>query len=721
MSSNLLLNDLNEHQSIAVSAKPGNMLVLAGAGSGKTKVLVHRIAWLIHQENYSPYSILAVTFTNKAAGEIRGRIESLLRMSTAGMWVGTFHSIAHRLLRAHYLEAGLEQNFQILDSEDQKRLIKRAIQSLNLDDNTWAPKEAQWFINNKKDKGIRPEKIATNADFHTQTMANIYNAYEGLCRQSNLIDFAEILLRAYELLLKNPETLQHYQTRFKSILVDEFQDTNTIQYRWLKLLAHEQNHMVIVGDDDQSIYGWRGAKIENIKKFSKDFPNASTIRLEQNYRSTGAILNAANNLICHNGERLGKKLWSAGATGSPIALYSAFNEIDEAKFVADQVLEWVSKGYSRSDMAVLYRSNMQSRVIEEQLLQAGITYRVYGGMRFFERAEIKDALGYLRLIANQHDDAAFERVVNQPNRGIGDRTLSIIRQAAKENFCSLWNAAVSSIQQNILTPRAKNSLAGFINMIQQMQQYSVEIELYEITERMFQCTGLVEFYSLQKGEKARSKVENLEELVSATKNYSIEEDTEATVLQSFLSHASLEAGETQGSEQQDCVQLMTLHSAKGLEFPIVFMVGVEEGVFPHQMSADEPGRLEEERRLCYVGMTRAMEQLYLTYSELRRQYGREQYHRVSRFVQEMGNDSLVEIRKKIRVQRPISSQNKKFPSNFNHESGLKLGQNVRHKKFGEGTLLNLEGSGSNTRVEINFKDFGIKRLVLSYANLEGFS
>ncbi|NQY43932.1 MAG: ATP-binding domain-containing protein, partial [Legionellales bacterium] len=478
------------------------------------------------------------------------------------------------------------------------------------------------------------------------------------------------------------------------------------------------NHLVIVGDDDQSNYGWRGAKIENIKKFSRDFPNSITIRLEQNYRSTGAILQAANNLISHNGERLGKKLWSAGETGSPIALYSAFNELDESKFVVDQILEWVSKGYARSDIAVLYRSNMQSRVIEEQLVQAGIAYRVYGGMRFFERAEIKDALGYLRLIANPHDDSAFERVVNQPNRGIGERTLSIIRQISKENFCSLWKASFHSIENNLLSPRAKSSLEGFVQMIKQMQEYAVNMELHEITENMLQSTRLVEFYSLQKGEKARSKVENLEELVSATKNYFTDEDTENTSLQSFLSDASLEAGETQGSEQQDCVQLMTLHSAKGLEFPIVFMVGVEEGVFPHQMSADEPGRLEEERRLCYVGMTRAMEQLYVSYAELRRQYGSEQYHRISRFIQEMGSDLLVEIRKKIRVQRPLSSQFKK--ATVSHESGLKLGQNVRHKKFGEGTLLNLEGNGANTRVEINFKDYGIKRLVLSYANLEPF-
>lgn len=715
-----LLQGLNEPQKQAVSAEPGNMLVLAGAGSGKTRVLVHRIAWLIREEGYSPFSILAVTFTNKAAAEIKGRIEALLQIPVGGMWVGTFHSIAHRLLRAHYQEVGLDQNFQILDSEDQKRLIKRAIQSLSLDDNTWSPREAQWFINNKKDKGLRPNAIADTADFHTQTMVSIYRAYEDMCQKSSLVDFAEILLRSYELFRDNEVIKRHYQDRFKSILVDEFQDTNTVQYKWLKQLATEQNHTMIVGDDDQSIYGWRGAKIENIKKFSKDFRGAKTIRLEQNYRSTNTILTAANSLIANNGERMGKKLWSAGEQGTPIALYGAFNEIDEAKFVSDQVLEWASKGYAKEDMAVLYRSNKQSRVIEEQLLQAGIPYRVYGGMRFFERAEIKDALAYLRLIANVHDDAAFERVINQPNRGIGDRTLAIIRQFAKENYCSMWTASQQSIEQSLLSPRAKMALQSFIDMLLELQQEATSQELDTIVESMLQRTGLTLFFANQRGDKARSRVENLEELVSAAKNYSVDEEIEGTVLQAFLSHAALEAGETQGEEHQDCLQLMTLHSAKGLEFPVVFMVGVEEGVFPHQMSCDEPGRMEEERRLCYVGMTRAMEQLYITHAEIRREYGREQYHRISRFVHEMGNENIVEVRKKVKVNYPVSSTRKVQPKE-SHESGLKLGQTVRHSKFGEGTLMDLEGSGSNTRVAVNFRSYGVKRLMLAYANLEPIS
>lgn len=715
MTHNLLAN-LNEPQQQAVSSQPCNMLVLAGAGSGKTRVLVHRMVWLMQELHYSPSNILAVTFTNKAAGEIKARIEGMLQLPSSSMWIGTFHSIGHRLLRTHYQAAGLDQQFQILDSEDQKRLIRRVISALELDENTWSSREVQWFINNKKDKGLRPSQITGQLDFHTQTMLKIYTAYETLCQQSNLIDFNEILLRSYELLKNNPEILQHYQQRFKAILVDEFQDTNTIQYNWLKLLSVKDNHVTIVGDDDQSIYGWRGARIENIKKFSKDFPGAITIRLEQNYRSTNAILTAANALIAHNGERLGKKLWSQAADGPPIALYAAFNEIDEAKFVADKTLDWINKGNLRKDVGVLYRSNMQSRVLEEQLLQAGIPYRVYGGMRFFERAEIKDALGYLRLIANAHDDAAFERVVNQPNRGIGERTLDTLRNYAREHHCSLWKSANAALMDNSLTARAGNALHGFINMITELQTQQ-DLELGELTEGMLNQSGLTNFFAMQKGEKARSRLENLSELVSATKNYQVEEDIPGTVLQSFLSHASLEAGETQGEAHQDCVQLMTLHSAKGLEFPLVFIVGVEEGVFPHQMSIGEPGRLEEERRLCYVGMTRAMQQLYICYAELRRQYGKEQYHRVSRFVHEMGTSHLVEVRKKIKVQRPVTVANHTQQTEI-MGTGLKLGQTVLHKKFGEGVLLNVEGNGNNTRVAVNFSSVGVKRLVLAYANLE---
>lgn len=708
-----LLSSLNEQQLKAVTAPPCNMLVLAGAGSGKTRVLTQRIAWLIHECHYSPYSLLAVTFTNKAAAEMRGRIESLLTMDLRNLWVGTFHSTAHRLLRLHWKEAGLSQAFQIIDSDDQYRFIRRVIKALNLDENQWSPRQAQHFINNKKDDGVRAHQIDPSSDYYTMTLRRIYEAYEQLCAQSHLVDFSELLLRAYELFRDNPVILQHYRQRFRYVLIDEFQDTNVIQYAWMKLLVEFPSQIMIVGDDDQSIYGWRGARIENIRKFSQDFKDALVLRLEQNYRSTNVILKAANGLIAHNNDRMGKNLWSTSEGGSPIFLYTAFNEIDEAKFVAERITDWINKGGSRKEIAVLYRSNAQSRVIEESLIHASIPYRVYGGLRFFERAEIKDALAYLRLIVNRADDAAFERVVNHPTRGIGERTLSELRTLSRAQQISLWQAAIQMIKGPIAN-RTLKALQTFIDLIDLLERESVELSLDEITENVLQKTGLYEHFRQQKGEKAQSKVENLEELVTATKHFQMEED-EMNVLHAFLAHAALEAGETQGEVHEDCVQLMTLHSAKGLEFPLVFMVGMEEGLFPHQLSMDEPGRLEEERRLCYVGMTRTMQQLYLSYAEIRRLHGKDEYHTVSRFVQEIPTGCIAEVRQSTQIYKPILQTSQTHTS---HESGLKLGQRVFHDKFGEGIVLSFEGIGAHARVEIKFNQFGIKWLVLAYAKLE---
>lgn len=714
-----ILDELNDKQREAVTAEPGHILVLAGAGSGKTRVLVHRIAWLLRIQHVSPYAILAVTFTNKAAGEMRHRIERMLNMPVQHFWIGTFHSIAHRLLRHHWKEANLPENFQILDSDDQQRLIKRVIKSLELDEEHWPPRQAQWFINGKKDEGVKPQHIHPEGDVFLETMKNIYTAYEQACERGGLIDFAEILLRAYNLFIENHELLAHYQKRFQHILVDEFQDTNTIQYAWIKLLTTPSNYVMAVGDDDQSIYGWRGAKIENIYRFEKQFPNTTVIRLEQNYRSTNTILKAANSLIANNDDRYGKELWTAGAEGDPISVYAAFNEIDEAKFIAGQISEWLQTGNCYREAAILYRSNAQSRVIEEALIQAGIPYRVYGGLRFFERAEIKDALAYLRLISSRHDDAAIERVINLPTRGIGDKTLSMMREIARNESYSLWQAAIKLIQSETLPTRAHNALAGFMHLVDELDEESVGMDLALQTEHTLHKSGLWHHYGKVKSEKARAKLENLEELINATKSYEVDPDSDLPILADFLAHAALEAGEEQAAKHSDCVQLMTLHSAKGLEFPLVFIAGIEEGLFPHKMSRDEPGRMEEERRLCYVGMTRAMQKLYLTYAEVRRQYGSDEYHSPSRFISEIPEDLIESVRSTHSTPRQTSYEPR---GNFMRtaeveDTGLKLGQLVAHPKFGEGTVTNFEGRGQHARIQIEFKRHGTKWLVMSYANL----
>ncbi|PWY56432.1 DNA helicase II [Legionella qingyii] len=712
-----ILKGLNERQREAVTSPLGNTLVLAGAGSGKTKVLVSRIAWLIEEEHLSPHGILAVTFTNKAAGEMRARLNNMLSTPVLGLWVGTFHGLCHRLLRRHYQEAHLPELFHILDSEDQARLIKRVIASLNLDSEQWPVKQAQSFINGRKDEGLRPQHVHTLSYGPGKTLLNIYNAYEQACQTAGVIDFAELLLRTHELLRDNPEILNHYRQRFQAILVDEFQDTNTIQYAWIRLLAGEHTAVLAVGDDDQSIYGWRGAKVENIQQFSQDFKNTQIIRLEQNYRSTATILDAANALITHNNSRMGKDLWTNGATGEKIIIYSAFNELEEARFVCERIMMEINQGVSADEIAILYRSNAQSRVLEEALLRAGIAYRIYGGLRFFDRAEVKDALAYLRLLVNPDDDNAFERIVNFPTRGIGEKTLDDLRHYAKSEQCSLWHAAKTLLQSGEMAQRAGSSLAKFIQLIEQLQQDTAAMELDEQLSIVIQQSGLYAHFSKIKGDKSESRLDNLQELINAAKQfrYEQEEEEEIPLVNAFLAHASLEAGEMQAEEHERYVHLMTLHAAKGLEFPIVFLVGMEEGVFPGKQSLDEPGRLEEERRLCYVGMTRAMRKLIMSYAEIRRQYGREEYHRPSRFLRELPQELIDEIRIKAKFQAPVITRNK--PSVVPETSGLSLGQSVTHAKFGQGIVLAVEGSGAHTRVQVKFSEHGVKWLVLAYANL----
>ena len=710
-----IFDPLNDAQREAVAAPPGPLLILAGAGSGKTRVLTHRIAWLIQGHQVSPLSILAVTFTNKASREMRGRIAELMETPSSGMWMGTFHSLCHRLLRMHYEEAGLPQSFEILDSDDQYRLIRRVLRELDLDEAYWPPRQLQWMINNHKEEGRRPLHLPEGNDLQQQTLYQVYASYEELCQRFGLVDFAEILLRSLELLKNNQPLRETYQRRFQHVLVDEFQDTNTIQYQWLRLLSKAHNHFFAVGDDDQSIYGWRGAKVENILSFEKDFADAKVIRLEQNYRSTGNILNAANAVIAHNADRMGKNLWTEQNDGAPIRLYTAINEIDEARFVVDRIQNWVEQGNRRDEVSILYRSNAQSRVFEEQLLSQGMPYRVYGGLRFFERAEIKDALAYLRLISNNDSDPAFERIVNLPTRGIGNKTLETIRTLARENQLSMWRATEAIISQQGLPPRALSAMVNFQSLITQMALDTKNLELAEITDHVLKTSGLLEHYQKEKGERAQGRVENLEELVNAARNFVPDEEEELDELSLFLSNAALEAGEGQADEWEDCVQLMSLHSAKGLEFPLVFLCGMEEGLFPHQRSLEEPGRLEEERRLCYVGMTRAMQQLYICYAEIRRLYGREHYTQASRFLTEVPQEFLEDIRS---AKIKTAGFKPSLASDSGPLSKLQPGKQVRHQKFGDGMVLNVEGQGEHARIQVNFSDVGSKWLIYAYANLE---
>jgi DNA helicase II / ATP-dependent DNA helicase PcrA len=713
-----IIDPLNDAQRSAVTAPNRAVLVLAGAGSGKTRVLVHRIAWQIRVEGVSAHSILAVTFTNKAAREMRNRIEDLLGLSTQTMWIGTFHGLAHRLLRRHAKQAKLPDTFQVMDSADQLRVIKRLVATMNLDETKWPPKQIQWFINAQKDEGRRARHQIDSGDVFQRQMLAVYRAYEEICDRSGLVDFAELLLRAHELLRDNPDLLAFYQQRFLQVHVDEFQDTNTIQYAWLRLLTEGKDNLFVVGDDDQSIYGWRGARIENIFSFQRHYPNHQVIKLEQNYRSTGNILNAANKVISLNEARMGKELWTDAGEGELISLYSAFNELDEAYFVVDRIRAWVNEGGLRQDAAILYRSNAQSRQFEEKLMATATPYRVYGGLRFFERAEIKNALAYLRLMANRHDDPSFERVVNTPTRGLGAKAIDDIRLIAKDQGVSLWSAAITLLGHKPMPPRAKNALAGFLELIGQLSTQAEELKLYEKVQLVNELSGLLALYKNEKGDRGEEKLENLDELVNAARLFDAEQENEANLneLDLFLAHASLEAGDMQGEEFEDCVQLMTLHSAKGLEFKLVFLVGMEEGLFPSQQSSDDIARLEEERRLCYVGMTRAMRHLYLTYAESRRIYGRESYPRPSRFLREIPVECIQEVRIRASVSRPQMTA--KPVDLLAQARQFKLGQRVGHAKFGEGVVLQLEGEGAQERAQINFKQAGVKWLMLSYAQLE---
>ena len=737
MSLDPILERLNAAQRAAVTAPLGPVLVLAGAGSGKTRVLTHRIAWLIQAEGVSPHAILAVTFTNKAAGEMRARVESLLGMPPGVLWIGTFHGIAHRLLRRHWHEAGLIESFQIIDSEDQQRLIKKLLKAQQLDETRWVPREVQWFINSNKDEGRRSKHLKAGNDPIRAQMIRLYALYEDACARSGVVDFAELLLRAYEVWRDQPALLEHYRQRFRHVLVDEFQDTNTIQYAWLKLLAGAQGCPFVVGDDDQSVYGWRGARVENLQQFSRDFPAVKLFRLEQNYRSTGSILAAANGLIANNSGRLGKTLWTSGEHGEPIRLYAAFNERDEAEFVCQRIRDHVAHGGLHRDVAILYRSNAQSRVFEETFLAARVPYRVYGGLRFFERAEIKDALAYLRLIANRRDDASFERVVNLPTRGIGAKSLETLRSAAREAGCPLWEAAHACLGE-ALGPKASTALRGFLELIERLAEEVRGLALHEQVDRMLAASGLIEFHKRDKAERGEARVENLEELVSAARGFNSEGlDSDLPPLEAFLAHVTLESGEGQADAWEDCVQMMTLHTAKGLEFPIVFLCGMEDGLFPHQRSSGDLEGLEEERRLCYVGMTRAMKQLYLTYAEQRRLHGIDSFSQPSRFIKETPEELLEEIRPRLQVSRPVASG--RFARELGYEPvpvsrpryvprapreetpsipGIRLGARVRHGKFGEGVILDLEGSGPQARVQVNFERQGTKWLVMQYANLE---
>jgi len=721
-----LLDSLNDKQREVVAAPKQNMLVLAGAGSGKTRVLVQRIAWLMQVEQAAPHSILAVTFTNKAAAEMRAKVEQATGGNTHGMWIGTFHGLAHRLLRMHFQEAKLPQSFQVLDSDDQLRLIKRIVRSLELDEKKWPAKQFVWYINGKKDEGLRPQHIDAQFDPSEALFVKVYKAYQDTCDRAGLVDFAELLLRAHELWLNNPELLAHYQQRFAHILVDEFQDTNAIQYAWLTLLGRAQSNVMIVGDDDQSIYGWRGARIENIEQFTTEFEDTKTIRLEQNYRSTANILNAANQLISNNNNRLGKELWTDDKAGEKISIYTAFNEIDEARFIAGRIKQWRDDGGKLDDVAILYRSNAQSRLMEEALLQGQLPYRIYGGQRFFERQEIKDALAYMRLINNRDDDAAFERIINTPTRGIGNQTVALVRDAARSLQVTLWQACQQMLQAEQLKGRSAKTITNFINLIDQLEDDSTDLDLDQQTNFVIQHSGLKAMYQAEKGERAEQRIENLNELVTACQTFESEplsdqdEIAELTPLTAFLTHAALESGESQADEFEAAVQLMTMHSAKGLEFPLVFIAGLEEGMFPSQQSVEDIGRLEEERRLCYVGMTRAMNKLYLLHAESRRIYGQEKFHKASRFLRELPEDCIEEIRMQSQVSRPKAVG--KFSNTFTLETfantGFKLGQQVKHSKFGEGVVLNYEGSGAQSRIQVNFEAVGSKWLVVEFANLQ---
>lgn len=732
------LENLNERQFEAVTAPLGPVRVLAGAGSGKTRVLISRIAWLLNTGQCAPYSILAVTFTNKAAFEMRTRLEDQLTLSMRGMWIGTFHSLCHRMLRMHAREAGLIENFQIMDSDDQTRLCRRIIRAKGLDEKVYPPKMLASFINGHKDEGRRAEHIEVHhGDALTYNLVELYRDYQAVCEQSGLVDFAEILLRTLELLRNNLPLLKHYQDRFEFILVDEFQDTNSVQYAWLQLLANKHQRLFVVGDDDQSIYGWRGAKIENILHFDQDFPDATTIRLEQNYRSTKAILEAANTVIAKNSERLDKKLWTESDSSQPIIVYRGTDGYDEARFVVETIKETLDKGgVKKSDIAILYRSNAQSRVFEEFFLRAQIPYRVYGGLRFFDRAEIKDIMAYLRMVVNPHDDVSLERSMTTPPKGIGQATIERVREYAAQNSCSLWDALQLLLESQTLTTRAQNVLLAYSEQIHDLRAQIEEMALDQFFAYAIEASNLKPHYQKEPMNRGEDRIDNLNELITAAEYFMkgdqielafIEEPidmkslTSFEQLEAFMGQTSLDSSDNQADIDEDSVQLMTLHASKGLEFPIVFLVGMEDGIFPSDAAVNEVGRIEEERRLAYVGITRAEEKLYMTGAERRMIYGKTLHLPPSRFLRDIPGHLIEEIGPAIDI-RPVQTQSVAARTRNTHAlndqvEGYKIGQLVEHAKFGEGVILGFEGSGPSTRVIVEFANSGRKVLVLSYARL----
>ncbi len=716
-----IVEPLNDAQREAVTLPLSQALVLAGAGSGKTRVLVHRIAWLLQVERVAPYKLLAVTFTNKAANELGRRIGELIGFPTTGLWVGTFHGLSHRLLRRHWQTAGLPEGFQVIDSDDQLRLVKRSVAALDLDPKQWPPHTARWYINHWKDDGLRPDHIEPGDDHAKKTWIEVYRHYQKGCERGGLVDFAELLLRALELLRDNQELLQHYRDRFSHVLVDEFQDTNAVQYAWLRMLAGTDGGLFVVGDDDQSIYGWRGARVENIQQMGEDYPGSRMLRMEQNYRSTGTILKAANALISHNLDRLGKQLWTADGDGDPITLYSAYNDQDEARYTIEHIGEWVARGGTLDECAILYRSNAQSRQFEQALLNNGMPYRVYGGLRFFERAEIKDALCYLRLVANPNDDAAFTRMINVPARGIGDRTVALISQAAAAADRSLWAAAVALVEGSGLNGRARNAVAGFLTLVRSLAGNPDDAddhpEPVELLQTVLEAVDLAGHYEKKDGaERAETRVENLDELTNALAQFEYEEDRPTARLNEFLGHAALEMGERGNQDNEQAVQLMTLHAAKGLEFPLVFLSGMEDGLFPSSRSIDDPRRLEEERRLCYVGITRARRELVMTHAAQRRLYGQENHCTPSRFLAEVPPELTREIGFHRSVTRPSIAAESGFEPK--DQGGYYIGCRVMHRKFGEGVVIATEGEGARLCLQINFAMAGLKMLDARVAPLE---
>ena len=739
-----ILEGLNTEQLTAVTLPHKSALVLAGAGSGKTRVLTTRIAWLIQTGQINPLAVLAVTFTNKAAREMLTRISAMLPINTRGMWVGTFHGLCNRMLRAHHRDAGLPQTFQILDSADQLSMIKRVMKGIGVDAEKYPPRQAQYHINSNKEDGRRASAVEIDDDFQRR-LNDVYTAYETQCNREGVVDFAELLLRCFELLQKNEILRTHYQTRFRHILVDEFQDTNRLQYVWLKLLAGPDTAIVAVGDDDQSIYAFRGARPDNMRDFETDFAIDKVIKLEQNYRSHGNILDAANALIRNNRTRLGKNLWTSEGGGEPLRVYDAATDIEEAKFVVEEVRALNSEGVSLSDVALLYRSNAQSRVFEHALFSAGIAYRVYGGLRFFERQEIKHVLAYLRLVANPNDDGALLRVINFPTRGIGNRTVEQIQATAEPAGTSLWQAACA----NPPSGRSGSAIAAFVRLIEEMRRTTEGLPLQEIVNHVNEASGLIDHY--RKEREGADRVENLEELVNAAAAFVAEEglaiyadtstdeagttaaDSEvsgndiATInaveidpLSAFLAHASLEAGDNQASAGADALQLMTVHSAKGLEFHTVFISGLEEGLFPHENSLNETGGLEEERRLMYVAMTRARRRLYLSHTQSRMLHGQTRYNVASRFLEEIPPELLKRLNAYVEANvPPVASASPAMRRSGAPVSvgGFRVGQNVMHQKFGSGVIVQAEGRGNDARVQVNFRNEGLKWLALEYAKL----